>query len=141
MLPRIAFAAYALLLFAATHRPNLTLPIPGRKDLVFHATAFGLWAALLIVCGFFGPPLSRRNLLAVVAIAPLYAAFDEGSQAIPWIRRHAAWDDFLFNLIGIAAAVTLASLFGLIRRNQSTTSTTMLVSNPSPAARRDSAAS
>jgi hypothetical protein len=107
---RAGFVGYALLLFAATHKPNLAIPMPGRPDLVVHAVVFGLWTALLIAAGFFGPALSRRNLIAAALIAPAYAAFDEATQAIPFIRRQAAWDDFLFNLVGIAAVMSIAAI-------------------------------
>ena len=88
---RAAFWIYVPILFTATHWPRLEIPLPGnRPDLVIHVGAFGLWAALLIGAGFFGPPLSRRNIGAALAVAPAYAALDEGLQAIPFVHRHAA---------------------------------------------------
>jgi len=101
---RLAFWGYAALLFTGTHWPALTLPGRGRPDLYIHFTIFGLWTALLIAAGFFGPPLSSRNIIAALAIAPIYAAIDEGLQAIPWIQRNAALDDWACNVGGILIA-------------------------------------
>jgi hypothetical protein len=103
-LRRVAFWGYAALLFTGTHWPELTLPGEGRPDLYIHFTIFGLWTAFLIGAGFFGPPLSSRNIIGALAVAPVYAALDEGLQAIPWVRRHAAFDDWCCNVGGILVA-------------------------------------
>jgi VanZ family protein len=104
-LRRAAFWCYVLILFTATHTPGVEVPFPQiRLDLFVHVGAFGLWAALLIGAGFFGPPLSNRNILAVLAIAPVYAALDEWLQKIPFIHRHAAVDDWAANVTGIILA-------------------------------------
>jgi hypothetical protein len=116
---RGAFVAYACLLFVATHWPNLRIRGGGRPDLLVHASVFALWTALLIAAGLFGPALSRRNLLTVAAIAPLYAAFDEVSQAIPALGRTAAFDDYLFDLVGVALALLTAAVFLLCARMRS----------------------
>jgi VanZ family protein len=120
---RIAFVCFALLLFTLTHWPALTIPGPGRPDLIAHATTFAIWTALLIACGFFGRPLSRTNILLCVVIAVAYAAFDEATQAIPWLRRHATFEDFLFNLVGIALAAAGALLLARLRTPRADTST------------------
>lgn len=101
---RGVFGLYLPTLFIATHWPRLTIPGEGRPDLLVHIAAFGLLTALLIPCGFFGPALSPRNILVSGFIASAYAAFDEATQAIPFIRRHAAFDDWLADLAGIALA-------------------------------------
>ncbi|MFN0131836.1 MAG: VanZ family protein [Phycisphaerales bacterium] len=107
---RIAFWAYAVALFVLTHKPKFTVPGPPRIDLVAHAAAFGLWTILLIAAGFFGPPLSIRNITIVAPVAVVYAAIDEALQAIPWVRRHAAWDDWAMDCVGIALALVAALL-------------------------------
>jgi len=109
-LVRGAFACYVLFLFTLTHWPALTVPGPGRPDLIAHATTFGLWTALLIACAFFGPALSRANIVRCLLIAVAYAAFDESTQAIPWIRRYATFEDYLYNLAGVALAGLVAAL-------------------------------
>ena len=134
---RAAFWGFAVLLFVGTHWPKLTIPAPGRPDLVVHMTIFAMWTALLISCGYFGPALSSRNLAIVLAIAPVYAAIDESLQAIPWIRRHAAWDDYAMNVSGIALALAAAALFGTLRRKPDR-STATIASTPVPGG-RDSA--
>lgn len=110
-----AFGVYALALFTATHIPRLTIPLPGRPDLFVHAAVFGAWTALLIACAFFGPALSRRNVLWCVVIATGYSALDEGLQAIPALHRTAAWDDWGANMIGVVGVGAAALLAGMAR--------------------------
>jgi VanZ family protein len=119
---RVAFLLFVPVLFTATHWPKLEIPGEGRPDLVIHIVAFGTWATLLIGCGFFGKALSWRNIGAVLLVAAAYAAFDEATQAIPWVRRHAALDDYLANLLGIVlacgGAVLLMKVRGVLRSRQ-----------------------
>ena len=114
---RWAFAAFAVAVFVATHWPNLQLPGTGRPDLLVHVVVFAAWTAMLILAGFFGPPFSLRNIGMAALIAPVYAAIDEGLQAIPFIRRHAAFDDWGANVSGIAfaclAALAVRAALGL----------------------------
>ncbi|MFO0861328.1 MAG: VanZ family protein [Phycisphaerales bacterium] len=111
-----AFGVYAALLFTGTHWPNLQIRGPvERSDLWVHFVAFGTWAALAACCGFFGPVLSRRNLGLSWLLAVGYACIDEGLQALPALGRTCAWDDLLFNTIGITLAIGLLSLMGVAR--------------------------
>jgi hypothetical protein len=111
-----AFWCYAGLLFLGTHWPRARLPDTGvRLDLFVHMGIFGVWTGLLIGAGFFGAPLSNRNLLAAALIAPVYAAVDEGLQAIPWVHRTCAWDDYALNLAGIGIALGAALALRLAR--------------------------
>lgn len=101
-----AFGGYALLLFTGTHWPNLQLQGPvERSDLWVHLFAFGTWATLAALCGFFGSVFSSRNLALTWLLAVGYACIDEGLQAIPALGRTCAWDDLLFNTIGISLAI------------------------------------
>ncbi|HEX8877320.1 MAG TPA: VanZ family protein [Phycisphaerales bacterium] len=109
---RLAFAAYAVLLFLGTHWPQLNIqgPVP-RSDLWVHLVAFGTWSALVTLCGFFGPRLSARNLLLSWILALGYACLDEGLQGIPALGRTCAWDDLAMNACGITlASLALAAL-------------------------------
>ncbi len=107
---RWLFWVYVPLLFTATHWPNAKLPMTGRPDLVLHLTIFGVWTGLLIGAAFFGAALSWRNILWCAAIGAVYSGVDEALQAIPAIRRNAAWDDWGANLLGVAAATIVAIL-------------------------------
>lgn len=107
-LRRAGFVGVAVTVFVGTHWPNLQIPGKGRPDLAVHLTIFGTWTLALIACGFFGPVLSLRNIGRCALIAPVYAAFDESTQAIPMLRRTAAWDDYAFNCAGIALACAVA---------------------------------
>lgn len=101
---RAAFALYALALFVATHWPSLTLPAEGRPDLWIHAGVFAAWTALLISCGFLGPPLSTGNILGCALAGAAYAGCDELLQAIPALHRTAAWDDWGADVLGVGLA-------------------------------------
>jgi VanZ family protein len=116
VLRRAAFLLYIPVLFTATHWPRLTIPGEGRKDLIVHVAALGFWTALLIGAGFFGPPLSRRNIFAAFGIATLYAVFDEATQAIPFIHRTAALDDWAADCAGIFLACVVALLVRALAR-------------------------
>jgi VanZ family protein len=111
---------YVPVLFALTHWPNLTLPLPGRPDLIVHMGVFGLWTVLVIGSGFFGPARSARNIAIAGAIAALYSGVDELLQAVPFLHRWAAWDDWLANLAGVGAAilfaVAIAAALGAVNR-------------------------
>jgi len=110
---RLAFWLYVPALFLLTHWPGAQVPMRGRPDLVVHTVIFGLWTALAIAAGFFGSPLSFRNIGLCGLIGAAYSAIDEALQAIPFVRRHAAWDDWLANLTGVAAAAVGAIVLRL----------------------------
>ena len=48
--------------------------------------------------------------------AAVYAAIDEGLQAIPMIRRNAAWDDLAANIGGITMGMLIAMAWTVARR-------------------------
>ncbi len=105
---RVVFACFAALLFTLTHWPALQIPSPvHRTDILLHMAFFGPWTILFAACGWFGPALSIRNIVWSGLIALAYAGFDEGTQAIPWIRRQAGWDDFGANALGVLAATAV----------------------------------
>lgn len=102
------FGLYAGLLFVGTHWPALRIEGPIRRpDLIVHFGAFGTWAFLMMLCAVWGPTSSWRNVGWSVAAALLYAAFDEGLQAIPALRRTCAWDDYAANAGGVLLAASI----------------------------------
>jgi VanZ family protein len=109
---RGGFWVYALVLFTATHTPGVQFGTRFRWDILIHIAAFGLWAACLALAGFFGPPCSWRNIRCVAPIATAYAAADEALQAIPFVHRHAAVDDWLANVTGIVIACSALLWWG-----------------------------
>ena len=119
----VVFWLYALLLFTGTHWPKLRIegPIP-RPDLYIHFAAFGLWAFCFGMCGFFEPKVPRfsmRNYVMTFFAGLVYAAFDEGLQAIPALGRTCAWDDYAANAGGILIGTLVLAAVGrfLARRN------------------------
>jgi hypothetical protein len=104
---KFAFWFYALLLFTGTHWPHLHAPGPEGTDKFIHIGAFGAWMLIAALQGWFGPPLSDRNLLRTLFVAAAYGGADEGLQAIPFVHRTCALDDYAANAIG----VMLAALF------------------------------
>lgn len=101
---KVAFWIYAAALFTGTHWPNLRSPGPEGSDKVIHVMALGGWMVLASLQGWFAPQLSDRNLLRTLLVAAAYAAVDESSQAIPFVHRTAALDDYAANAIGIMLA-------------------------------------
>jgi VanZ family protein len=105
------FGLYAGFMFMMTHWPRLNIPLPGRPDLLVHASIFGVWTGLLLACGRFGPPLSGRNIGSTFLVGVGYAGVDEALQAIPFLKRTAAWDDWACDVTGVALACAVA--FGI----------------------------
>lgn len=114
---RVGFTLYAAAIFTLTHTPGVQVGGKVRVDLLAHLAVFGLWAILLAICSFFGPAFSWRNVRVVWPIAVAYAALDESLQAIPFIRRHAAFDDWLANVAGISIACLVMLAFDRFRRD------------------------
>ena len=115
---RCAFWIYVPILFAATHTPGVKIDTRVRIDLVVHFGAFGTWAGLLALAAYFGPALAWRNIRKVWPIAVVYAAVDEGLQAIPFVHRHAAVDDWAANVGGITIACVSLLLLGVWMRKR-----------------------
>ena len=108
---RQIFVAYALLLFVATHWPQLRISGPPiRSDLIMHVVAFGTWAFLFAAAHWIGNWNSWRGLSWPLAISIVYAAIDEGLQAIPALGRTCAWDDFAANCGGVVLGIASARL-------------------------------
>lgn len=122
-----AFAAA----FVATHWPALELKpgMPGDKLLhavTFAALTFLLWRARLI---------PRLGWLVLAML--LYAAFDELTQGIPWIRRYASVPDFIADAIGVSiAALAIATVprpvgeLGRMHRELTDAADAMLLDRP-----------
>jgi hypothetical protein len=133
-LARAAFWCYVVVLFTATHWPNLRIESAymERPDILIHLTCFGTWAALLILSGYMArgasDPLAESRgvrgwvgmvtqprvvgLAWVVAVG--YAAFDELSQGIPGLGRTVGWDDYGANCTGITLAAVGALVVGRV---------------------------
>lgn len=111
MLLRYAFWFYAALLFTATHWPNLKIEVSNieRPDLIVHLGCFGTWSFLLWASGLAEPRGAMKTIVVVWVVGVAYAAVDEGLQAIPWVHRTAAWDDYVADVLGITLG-TLAAL-------------------------------
>lgn len=109
---RAGFWLYAAALFTATHWPALEIHVPSmdRPDLLIHFAFFGAWFCWFWASGWVGEPLEARSILLAAIASVAYAGFDEGLQAIPFVRRHCAWDDFFANCGGIALATLLAGI-------------------------------
>lgn len=118
---RACFWLYAIALFTATHWPALELNVPmiERPDLIIHFACFGGWYIAFWLAAWIGPPLRLRSIALAVPVAVLYAGFDEGLQAIPFVRRHCAWDDFFANCGGVLLASILALAITLLSRRAS----------------------
>lgn len=103
---RRAFWVYAAALFTATHWPKLEIPrvVFERTDIVLHAGAFCVWTLLMMGTEYLGPPLNRRAIGWCWLIGLVNAGVDEALQAIPFVNRTCAWDDWGADAAGVTAA-------------------------------------
>jgi len=106
----VLFWAYAIALCIGTHWPKLQAPGPEGTDKAIHVVVFAVWAVLCAACGWFGPPLSWRNLVLSCLVSCAYAVVDELGQAIEWVNRSCEWADMRANLIGCIGATLLLLL-------------------------------
>lgn len=115
---RVLFFLYAATVFTTTHIPAFKVQVPGvdRPDLAIHLICFGGWYIAFWLAAFIGPPLTLRSVALSIPVAIAYAAFDESTQALPFIRRTCAWDDFLANGAGILLAALVAAALALAAR-------------------------
>ncbi|HMN41512.1 MAG TPA: VanZ family protein [Phycisphaerales bacterium] len=124
---RVLFWVFAGALFVGTHWPALRIDVPmiRRPDLVVHFVIFAAWFGLFWLTAYVGEPLRLRSILLAVVVACVYAGVDEGLQAIPWVRRTCAWDDYAANCVGVALgafAALVATLVSTTRAARATTS-------------------
>jgi VanZ family protein len=104
---QIVLAGYWLLLFAATHVPRSVATVPGgRVDDMAHFLTYAVLAGLLAITWqqSAGRLTIRHLRWAWIALAA-YAAFDELTQ-IP-VGRTASWSDWLADVLGALAGLTL----------------------------------
>ncbi|TVQ75347.1 MAG: hypothetical protein EA380_11120 [Phycisphaeraceae bacterium] len=113
---RVVFVAYTILLLLGTLWPNLQIDVGDvpRPDLYMHLLAFGGFTALMLVCQWFGPLLSARNIAWAGVVSTGFALANESAQALPFIHRHARLDDAAANILGVALPLMGALLLGAI---------------------------
>lgn len=137
---RLTFWLYAVGVFISTHWPKLRIEssLLPRVDIHIHMGTFFAWTALLLLTGYFardardplaesrgvrgwlGLTLTPRAIVPGVLIGVVYAAFDEGTQAIPALGRTAAWDDYAADCGGILLAGVVGAVVGRrVRRRPS----------------------
>ncbi|MFO0830542.1 MAG: VanZ family protein [Phycisphaerales bacterium] len=116
---RTMFWCWAVVLFTMTHWPKLRVPGPEGTDLVAHLVSFGTWAFLLGVAAFFPPRFSPRSVSLGWLVGVMYAALDEGLQAIPALGRTCAWSDYGADVLGVTSAAVLLLVLGVVHRRRS----------------------
>lgn len=119
---RIAFITYALFLYVATHLPQVHVSPKGTipLDKLAHVGAYALWTALAIGTRRPGRrvrPLAYAAVCCLVAI--LFAGFDEITQALPIVHRHAQWSDWTADVIGIVIVGVMAAVLCHFRAGSS----------------------
>ncbi|MBL1218872.1 MAG: hypothetical protein D8M59_15440 [Planctomycetes bacterium] len=109
---RTAFVSYAVLLYVATHLPQVHVSSEGAipVDKQAHVGAYAIWTFLAIAAW----PARRLNPLVITAvcclIAAVWAGFDEITQALPIVHRHAQWSDWFADLVGVVLAGVIAGI-------------------------------
>jgi VanZ family protein len=107
-----ALAIYWVALMVATHWPGAQVNvIPGlRLDLLIHIGAYAGLAGLMAFAGVGAAWRPGRAVLLIVGLTALLALLDEGTQAIPAVRRTFDPDDLIADLVGavLGAAVGVA---------------------------------
>jgi VanZ family protein len=112
----VAFWCYAAALFTMTHWPKLRVPGPTGTDLVAHMVAFGAWTVLLGLAALLGRRFSLRAAALGLVVGVLYAAFDEGLQAIPVVGRVCSWSDYGANVLGVVVGSAVVGVMGVVGR-------------------------
>lgn len=82
-----------------------------------------MWAFFFGMCGFFEPKVPRfstRNYVTTFFAGLVYAAFDEGLQAIPALGRTCAWDDYAANAGGILIGTLMLAAAGRFSERRNT---------------------
>ena len=114
----ILFAILWLSAFVITHLPRSRLPGVPAGDKVLHAVGFfGLTGAFVLTLSLRGVRRRRRVVVAALAMVA-YAAFDEITQ--PLFNRHAAWSDWMADILGAAAAIAAVELMLAVRPRRGT---------------------
>lgn len=122
VLLRYAFWVYAAGIFVATHWPSLKIKVGDfeRPDLVIHMVVFGVWTVLLWASGLVGRRESVKTAVIAGGVTLVYAAFDEGTQALPGLGRTAAWDDYMANALGVVVGTVAAMVGASVLRKRAT---------------------
>ena len=115
-------------LFVATHIPATRLPDVPTSDKLNHFLAYFGLSALIYVSTWITNPSRRWTAALVLAIAMVYGAIDELLQ--PFVNRHADVNDWLFDVLGAASAVTLLSIVRRIIRPHARTDRRDLIAAP-----------
>jgi VanZ family protein len=111
----IVLALYWTALFISTHYPlNVPLEAAWRHtDKLLHFAAFFGLAVLCAAAWTWRIRLAARHHLLLLAGLLVYAAVDEGLQAIPTFQRSANLADFAANVAGVVVGL---AVFAILRR-------------------------
>ena len=101
---------YWIGLFVLTHIPGTRLPPVRVSDKTLHTVSYAVLAAAMMVCLRVIGRLSAASAIAVLGIVLAYAAFDELTQALPFIHRSCELADWNADAAGAAVAVVIGSL-------------------------------
>lgn len=113
---RIAFWCFAAALFTMTHWPKLRVPGPTGTDLVAHMLSFGTWTILFGFAAWIPARFSPRSIGLGFLVGVLYAAVDEGLQAVPILGRTCSWSDYGANVLGVSAATVVLFILGTMTK-------------------------
>ena len=116
-------ALYTLALLVATHWPSTDMPstFVTVSDKIVHLGAYFVWTLLMLFIPTRASWAQRVGGVALLGV--LLGAVDELTQPLPGINRSGDFYDFIADVIGIAGAIVVWSVWvGLRRGRQATTS-------------------
>lgn len=116
---RIAFWCFAAVLFTMTHWPKLRVPGPTGTDLVAHMVSFGTWTMLFGLAAWIPARFSPKSIGLGFLVGVVYAAIDEGLQAVPILGRTCSWSDYGANVLGVSAATIVLFMLGIVTKARS----------------------
>ena len=107
-------ACYILVAVCLTHMPKVPAGLEQGSDKVLHCVGYFLYASLTYIAIGLSFPRYRWAVLTVVLMFSIWAAMDEITQ--PYFHRDCDFNDWLADMVGVIAAVSLLGGLRLMAR-------------------------
>jgi VanZ family protein len=97
-------------IFYLTHLPGPKVPVVPISDKIEHYLAFGTLGGLLFLSFWVGKASRRELAFRVLFIGMCYGAFDELTQALPFVHRDCNFLDWCADVAGVSTAIVAMTL-------------------------------